>query len=60
MKIVLQNSYGLFLMSMGQSRNDHSFTKDITQALVFDNKPDAEARQRKLHLLKLKLIELEG
>lgn len=58
MKIVLQNSYGLYLMSMGQSRNDHSFTKDITQALVFDNRADAEARQKKLHIMKLKLIEL--
>lgn len=57
MSFVLKNSLGLFLMTMGQTRNDHSFTKDESLAVKFENRSDAEARKNKLRILNLKIDE---
>jgi len=44
-------------MTMGQTRNDHSFTKDESLAVKFENRSDAEARKNKLRILNLKIDE---
>lgn len=57
---VLKNKMGLYLMGMGSSRNDHSFTKEISQALSFAVRQDAEARKYKLPMLKLTIEEVNS
>lgn len=56
MAFALQNKYGLYLQTMGASRVDHSFTKDESQALVFDNEQDAINRKNKLAAFSLKVV----
>lgn len=56
----LQNSMGLYLMSMGPSRHDYSFTKDKELALTFSDEKDAENKQTKLRIYNLKIVEIEN
>ena len=59
MAFCLKNSNGLFLMTMGTARNDHSFTKDESLAVKFEQRADAEARQKKLTILNLKIVAID-
>ena len=55
----LKNSLGLFLMTMGATRNDHSFTKNEELAVKFEQRSDAEARQKKLLIMNLKIVAID-
>ena len=55
----LKNSNGLYLMTMGTARNDHSFTKNEELAVKFEQESDAEARQKKLRIFNLKIVAID-
>ena len=55
----LKNNNGLFLMTMGTARNDHSFTKNEELAVKFEQHADAEARKKKLTILNLKIVAID-
>lgn len=55
----LKNNNGLFLMTMGTTRNDHSFTKNEELAVKFEQESDAEARQKKLRIFNLKIVAID-
>lgn len=56
MAFALINKAGLFLQTMGPTRNDYSFTKVEKEALTFNDEGDAEARRVKLTILNLKVV----
>lgn len=55
MKHYLKNSNGLYLMQMGVKRSDVSFTSDISLAMSFTDKSDAEHKRSTLPMLKLSI-----
>lgn len=51
---VLKNTKGLYIMSLsGVSRNDYSFTKDASHAMIFKNEADAQAKAKVLSRFKV-------
>lgn len=56
----LQNSLGLYLMSMGPARHDYSFTKDKELALTFSEEQDAKNKKAKLSVYNMKVVPIEN
>lgn len=55
----LANSFGLYMMTMGETRHDVSFTKDIAHALKFSKAEEAEGKLKRMRLMKLKVVDLQ-
>ena len=56
---VLKNTKGLYIMSLsGVGRNDYSFTKDVSHAMIFKNEADAQAKAKALSRFKVEVHPL--
>ena len=58
MKYALQNSNGLFIQVMGNTRNDYSFTNNESEALTFKERDEAERRSKELMRFGVKVVPI--
>ena len=58
MKYALQNSNGLFIQVMGNTRNDYSFTNNESEALTFSTEQEAQRRSRELMRFNVKVVTI--
>ena len=58
MKYALQNSNGLFIQAMGNTRNDYSFTNNESEALTFTERGEADKKAKLLMRFGVKVVTI--